>query len=344
MFKRWTKIIALVLVLALVGAMAVGCTGTKTPAADGSGDTSGSKLVGSKDKVYYMVTFLAGYSYWTECWRGFQDAANLFGVTAAYGGSQEYDVSAAVTSFEQIIATNPDGIAVTAMDANAYIEPINKAMDNGIPVVMFDSDAPDSNRIAFIGTSNYTAGANAAKYIGEALGGTGRVACVTTTGQSNINERITGFTETLAAQYPNIEMVQVVDSGADEATCAANVGALLANDKDLDYIFCALLLASTGTQQALAEAGLTGQIKLVAFDTDNVTLDAIGAGAVEATVAQSPYCQGFWTMVYLYMIDNDCISSVDDWLAKGYPSLPTTAMSPSTVIDSSTYELYYTDN
>ena len=80
------------------------------------------------DQTYYMVTFLSGYSFWTECWRGFQDAANLLGVNAEYGGSTEYDVNSAVTSLEQITALNPTGMAVTCMDADAYKDPINNAI------------------------------------------------------------------------------------------------------------------------------------------------------------------------------------------------------------------------
>lgn len=302
-----------------------------------------SNFVGDKNKEFYMVTFLSGYSYWKGCYKGFEDAAKQFGVTPVYSGTTEYDVNDAITTLEQIIAKNPAGIAVTCMDAEAYQPVIDKAVEAGIPIVTFDSDSPKSKRITFLGTENYAAGAAAAKYIGEKLGGKGKVAAVTTTGQSNINERIQGFEETLAKDFPDIKLVQVVDAGADEVTAATNTGALLTNNKDLDYIFCALLLASTGTQQALAEAGLTDQIKLVAFDTDNVTLDAIKNGAVEATVSQAPYAQGFWSMVYLYYIESGLIKPVDDWMAKGYPTLPKTADSGAGIVTVETADNYYTE-
>ena len=150
----------------------------------------GLQLEAHPDQTYYMVTFLSGYSFWTECWRGFQDAAAMLGVEAKYGGTTEYDVNSAVTSLEQVIALNPTGMAVTCMDADAYVDPINNAIDAGIPIVTFDSDSPNSKRTTFLGTSNYQAGVTAADYIGEKLGGKGRVACLTRTGQSNINERI----------------------------------------------------------------------------------------------------------------------------------------------------------
>ena len=294
------------------------------------------------DQTYYMVTFLSGYSFWTECWRGFQDAAAMLGVEAKYGGTTEYDVNSAVTSLEQVIALNPTGMAVTCMDADAYVDPINNAIDAGIPIVTFDSDSPNSKRTTFLGTSNYQAGVTAADYIGEKLGGKGRVACLTRTGQSNINERIEGFTTELADKYPDIEMVQVVDAGNDENEAATNLSSLLSTDSDIDYIFAALQQAVLGTETALSEAGLTGEIKVVGFDTDKTTLDSIKSGSVEATLSQSPYAEGFWSMIYVYMLANqDCIKSADDWYAKGFPSLPATGDSGCAVVTADNADMYY---
>lgn len=361
------KVLGVLLSVAMVASVLAGCGGSGTqtqpaapeaaaadngqaaveetaePAAQGNSEAAAaSGLVAHPDQTYYMVTFLSGYSFWTECWRGFQDAANLLGVEAKYGGTTEYDVNSAVTSLEQIIALKPTGMAVTAMDADAYKDPINNAIASGIPIVTFDSDSPDSDRTTFIGTSNYDAGVTAADYIGEKLGGKGRVACLTRTGQSNINERIQGFTERLAAKYPDIEMVQVVDAGNDENEAAANLSSLLATDSDIDYIFAALQQAVLGTETSLSEAGLTGQIKVVGFDTDTTTLDSIKSGSVEATLSQSPYAEGFWSMIYVYMLCNqENIKSADDWYAKGFPSLPATCDSGCAVVTAENADMYY---
>ncbi len=334
-----SKLVKKILTLLITVTMCVSMAGVGYAAGDMA---EASLLQGNSDQVYYMVTFLSGYSFWAECWRGFQDAASLFGVTAKYGGTTEYDVNAAVTSLDQIIALQPTAMAVTCMDASAYVTSLNNAVASGIPIVTFDSDSPDSNRTTFIGTSNYAAGVQAAKYVAGQLGGTGRVACLTRTGQTNINARIQGFVDTIESDYPNIEMVQVVDAGNDENQAAANLESLLAKDSDLDYIFCGLQQAVLGTETALSETGLTGQIKIVGFDTDTTTLDSIKAGSVEATLSQSPYAEGFWSMVYLYMLANqDCINSADDWYAKGFPSLPITCDSGCAVVTSVNVDMYY---
>lgn len=349
------KVLSLLLTMAMTlslvgcGANATTATDTTATAADttatgteATAEAAGTGLAAHADQTYYMVTFLSGYSFWTECWRGFQDAANVLGVKAQYGGTTEYDVNSAVTSLDQIIALNPTGMAVTCMDADAYKDSINNAIGAGIPIVTFDSDSPDSDRTTFIGTSNYDSGVTAAKYIGDKLGGKGRVACLTRTGQSNINDRISGFTETLAENYPDIEMVQVVDAGADENEAATNMSSLLAKDSDIDYVFAALQQAVLGTQTALSEAGLTGKVKIVGFDTDTTTLDSIKDDSVEATLSQSPYAEGYWSMMYLYMLCNqENIKSADDWYAKGFPSLPATCDSGCAVVTKENADMYY---
>ncbi len=336
------KALKRILVFALAAVMLVCCMAgcAKTAATTEAGE-EGSKFTADASKEFYMVTFLSGYPFWKDCYRGFEEAGKLYGATTVYAGTTEYDVNAAVTALDQIIAKKPAGIAVTCMDAAAYAPSINKAIEQGIPVITFDSDSPDSNRLAFIGTQNYAAGAEAARFIGEALGGSGKVAAVTTVSQANIKERTDGFQETMAAEYPNIEIVQIVEGGQDQVEAATNVANMLKAHPDVEYMFCALQAALVGAETALSEAGMTDKVKLLGFDTDETTLDSIKAGTVEGTISQAPWCMGFWAMNYLYFIDQGLISSAEDWMEKGYPSIPVTADSGSMVVTAETADMFY---
>ena len=79
--------------------------------------------------------------------RGWRDA---LGVTVDYRGSTQYDVEEQITVLEQVIAKRPAGIALSAIDSKALTSTINKAVDAGIPVVLFDADAPDSKAYSFL--------------------------------------------------------------------------------------------------------------------------------------------------------------------------------------------------
>ena len=74
--------------------------------------------------------------------------------------------------------------------------------------------------------------------------------------------------------------------------------------------------------QAVREAGLSDQIKIIAFDYDEGTLDLIDSGQLGATLAQGTWQMGFWGMNMLYAVRNGLIRSVSDWQAAGISPLP----------------------
>jgi len=59
---------------------------------------------------------------------------------------------------------------VVAWDPSAVVAPINKAIESGIPVVCVDTDAPDSQRLSFIGTNWFDLAGAKAQAMVKALG------------------------------------------------------------------------------------------------------------------------------------------------------------------------------
>ncbi len=74
---------------------------------------------------------------------------------------------------ENLITNNVQGMAISPNDADTQTDMINKAAAK-MTVICHDSDAPKSDRVAYVGTNNYLAGREAGKLIREALpdGGT----------------------------------------------------------------------------------------------------------------------------------------------------------------------------
>ena len=59
---------------------------------------------------------------------------------------------------ESYITQRVDGIAISALNGDFLTETINRAIDAGIPVTTWDSDAPKSRRIAFYGVDDLASG------------------------------------------------------------------------------------------------------------------------------------------------------------------------------------------
>ncbi len=276
-----------------------------------------------EDQTYYMVTFVSGIDYWKDCFRGMQDAAEFLGVAVEYTGTPENDITAEVRVFEEVAGQNPDGILATIINPDAFIEPINNAIDGGLPVVCFDADSPLSKRYSFVGTGNYYAGVVAARYLGPQIG-EGKVAISSVTAQLNHVQRRQGFIETLAAEFPGVVTSDdlIIDDQNNSTVAAEKMSALLIAEPDIKGIFATDALGAVGVGQAVREAGLSGQIPIIGFDYDEGTLDLIDSGELTATLAQGTWQMGFWGMMFLYAVRNGLIASVSDWQAAGISPLP----------------------
>ena len=284
---------------------------------------SARRVAAQGNQLYYMVTFVSGIDYWKDCFRGMRDAAALLGVQAEYTGAPEYDISAQVRVFEEVVGQQPDGILLTVINPDALKPSIDAAIDNGVHVVTFDADSPLSKRYSFVGTGNYYAGVVAARYLGP-LVGEGRVAIDSVPTQLNHVQRRAGFIETLAAEYPNVVTSDdlITDNEGQTTVAAAKTAALLQANPDIKGIFATSAQGGVGVAQAVREAGLSGQIKIIAFDYDEGTLDLIDNGQLSATLAQGTWQMGFWGMNMLYSVRNDQIKSVSDWRAASISPLP----------------------
>ncbi len=281
-----------------------------------------SPLQGNGKEEYCMVTFLSGIEYWKGCYAGFVEAGKLYNVKTTYDGSPEYDINKSVTVLEQVIARKPAGLAITCINPDAYTEPIKKAIKMGIPVVTFDADSPKSGRYAFLATGNYNAGAMAAKRLAKVLNETGEVAIITLPGQLNHEERKAGFVDTIKKEYPKMKVVQIAN-GKDQTVAAQAAAGIIQSNPNVKGIFCSDATSGVGAATAVQEADKVGKVKIVSFDTDKGTLDAIKAGTIDASIAQGTWNMGFWSLQFLYQLKHNLINPVKGWKEKNIAPLPT---------------------
>src|ERR1700727_3855366 len=88
----------------------------------------------------------------------------------------EEDPQKQADALEQLVNAGASGIAISCSDANKLTDAIDKAVDNGVPVVCFDSDAPKSKRLADFGTDDIDCGQKTMSELAKEMGGKGVVA------------------------------------------------------------------------------------------------------------------------------------------------------------------------
>jgi ribose transport system substrate-binding protein len=309
-----------VIIIMLIVLISSGCSNINK---NKSNDTSSNPLIGQKSEEYYMVTFLSGIEYWKGCYKGFEEAGSLYGIKTVYTGGTQYDANQEVTILEQIIAKKPAGIAVSCINPEALKAPIQKAMAAGIPVVTFDADSPDSGRYSFLGTGNDYAGAVAAKALYDQVGSEGgEVVIITNGNQLNNEQRVLGFKNAIDKDYKNLKLVQIGNGNADQTEAAKLLAGFLQVHPNIKGVFCTEATGGVGAATAVKEANMIDKIKIVSFDTDKGTLDAIKSGVISASIAQGTYSMGYQSMNFLYQLRHELSNPVKDWKSKGIAPLP----------------------
>jgi len=254
---------------------------------------------------YGMVVFLKGSEFFNWAYGGMQDAANALGIDidVELRGPATWDASEEARAIEQLIARGIDGILVTAGDAVALNPAIDKAIAKGIPVITFDSDAPASNRLCFVGTDNYQAGYAAGKAMVEWLNGDGEVGISTFPGPEHLVQRINGFKAALEGS--NVTVVATGNDEGEVAKAESAITAMLQAHPEIDAVFCAHGNPGPGAVAAVKNVGREGQIQIMGFDFGMPVVEGIEKGEIRATVGQNPYLMGYLGMMMLWSANQE---------------------------------------
>ena len=248
----------------------------------------------SSKEVFYLVSTNLSLPYWQTAAAGFNRAAAQYKVTAHVVGPANYDPQAELAELQKAVAAKPAGILISVSDEGVLQAEIDRAIGAGIPVITMDSDAAGSHRLYFIGTNNLDAGRMGGRRLIEKLGGRGNVVFFTLAGQPNIEERLKGFKDALAAR-PDIHVVDVIDTKSDPRATFDQAQQMLAltGPKKIDGFVCLESSGGKAVSDAINRANATDRV-LIAWDVNPDTLDGIKAGTIDSTLAQKPFTMAYF--------------------------------------------------
>jgi LacI family transcriptional regulator len=188
------------------------------------------------------------------------------------------------------------GIALLAPDMPPVKLAINELARSGIHVVTLFSDVAGSMRESHIGTDNRAAGRTAGLLLARmAHPGTRDTLLLSSqaTRMSAEIERRIGFAQVLEERFPQLRMVRTPDLPADDAGAANALKQFLGSDVDLDRVsgIYNVGTGSAGVVQALAEAGLAGQVGAIAHDFTDEHRALLSGGSLSYLLHQDiHYC------------------------------------------------------
>ncbi len=259
---------------------------------------------GEKKLHFALVPKSLGNPYWFAVEDGMKQAAKELGVEAEFIGPVRADVAEQVSLIESLIAKHVDGLAISPNDPDGVREVINRAVDAGIPVITFDSDAPNSKRICYVGTDNYRAGREAARQMIRFLGKEGKYAIMTGgLGALNLNERIRGFRDELKEQGAQLEEIDIEACDDDTDIALQKMEDVTRSRPDLNAWFVTGCWAVVAPKNAfLAALNNRKDVVVIGFDTLKEELLLVKEGLVQALIGQRPYDMGYRSIHVLYDI------------------------------------------
>ncbi len=195
---------------------------------------------------------------------------------------------------DDLVAAGTDAIMISSADPKNSIDAFNRVAAQ-VPLFTTDSDAPASKRIAYLGSSNTSAGVQAGEIAIAAMPKGGKcMGFVGFLGADNAIERIAGFRK--AVEGSGIELADVRGDDVDFARARSNVDDVLAANPDITCMVGFYSYNPPKIYEALQAAGKLGAITVIAFDEDPITLGAVREGKFAGTVVQDPYQWGYQGM------------------------------------------------
>ena len=247
---------------------------------------------------------------------GIRDAAALTGCTAQWTGSEKSLATEMVNAMNSAIVSKADAIFISLVDHHAFNDPVQRALDAGIPVFSFNADvtpAQGCNRLAYVGQDLYKAGQLMGQKLVQ-LVDSGRIALfIATPGQLNIQPRLDGAMDVLKESGKNYE-IDVVATGVNVNEEFSRVKAYYLGHQDVK----GMLSVDAGTTEGIAQCMV--QFNLAAkgvhgggIDVLPITLDAIKRGAMDFAIDQQAYLQGYYSVMeaYIYLVSGGLVGPAD---------------------------------
>ncbi|WP_424992509.1 sugar ABC transporter substrate-binding protein [Oceaniradius stylonematis] len=242
---------------------------------------------------------------------GVERADEADNVNARFIGPVGADADAQISEIETLL-DQMDGLAISSVSTDALAPLINRVVEAGIPVISYNTDNPDSNRLVFAGQDLVQSGREAGKLMADILGGEGRVMITTLDAAAQWSlDRENGAREALG-EHDGIEVVRTLNTGTDPQEIFAAIENAMLADPNIDGILSLECCSTPAAGEWVERNNRTGEVKVVGFDLLDQTVELVAEGVIQATIDQAPERQGYEAVNLLVtFLGGDAIDDLD---------------------------------
>ena len=277
--RTWLKSMA----LAGTASWIAGCQKQEGPATQSAG--SNPKRDYSNEEYVWISPHANLPLYKAHDHPALQLAGKELGVQVTITGPSTLDMPLFVSMLETTIARRPAGLLVSAWDPSVVIAPIAKAIEDQVPVVTVDVDAPNSKRLTFVGTNWFDLGVRQGEAMVKALSGKkGKIAMLGLTEQYIDQQAFAGFRQVV--EKAGLTALEPQHDRGDSAVAARVASALIQANPDLVGMAGFDSESGPGIGLAVKESNKVGQIIVTCVDAEPVHLKLIQEGVITAAIGQ----------------------------------------------------------
>jgi len=292
--RRWHRKATAIAAIALL-AVTAACTRQSKATTTNPG---GPSTANHSNETYYWISQDSTLPLFVQHdYIGWKLAAKQLGVQAKMVGPTNVDLPAFISTIEQVCAQHPAGVSVVGWDPSLTAA-VNQCISEGVPTVTDDADLPNSNRLAFVGTSWEQIGYLEAQQMAKAIGHGGKVATLSIINADNMKEARQGFVAGLTGT--GITVVANEDDGGDAQHAATKASALLAAYPDLAGIAGFDAESGTGIVRALQEGGKAGKVRVTTVEQTPEFFKNLQTGVVSAILVQKRELFTYYALKTLY--------------------------------------------
>jgi ribose transport system substrate-binding protein len=216
------------------------------------------------------------------------------------GPLREDDRDQQIQVVENFTSRQVSGIVLAPLDSQALVNPVESAVQSGIPVVVMDSGLKSDKYTSFVATDNFKGGQLAGEFLAKLLNGRGNVILLRyAVGSASTEEREKGFLEALG-KFPEIKLISTDQyAGATRETAyQASQNLLNRFGNEVNGIFCVNEPSTIAMTKALRDIGKAGgKVKMIGFDAGSQSVIDMKNGDVQGLGVQNPVLMGYLSVM-----------------------------------------------
>lgn len=252
-----------------------------------------------------VITKSTTSAYWKSASAGANAAGTEYNLDISFVGPEnEEDYGTQNEMIAQAVADGAEVIVFSAVDYHANADAIRQAAEQGVKIVVIDSDVDSDAVSCRISTDNYQAGRMAGEAVLDGAEKELSVGIVNFDENSaNGQQREQGFRDAVA-EDGRVTIVDAINVLSNIPDARERTKSMLRQNPKINVIVTFNEWTSLGVGYAVEELGLEDETTVVAFDSNVVSVGMLETGEVDALIVQNPYAMGYLGVECAYHLIN----------------------------------------